>query len=344
MRPVLTLLAAVLGMLPGTARDLPAPRAPRLLSQTGLYAAPGRVDTRNRPYAPQYPLWSDGAAKSRWVRLPEGAAIDGREEDAWTFPVGTKFWKEFRFHGRKVETRFLWHARPRTWVFASYAWNATQTEATLVPDEGLPDVAEITPGLRHSIPGVTDCRTCHGNGRTEPLGFTALQLSPDRDPGAIHGEPLQSGMLTLAELVAAGRLRHARPDLLVNPPRIRATDPDTRAVLGYLAANCGACHRRDQPIDGLDLDFRHVHAAAGVPEPGQASTVGRPSRFTLPGEAPGRSHRILPGEAGHSTVPYRMASRRPTSQMPPLGSVLADREALDRLRAWIDAGAGTRSR
>ena len=40
-----------------------APVAPRLLSQTGLYAGEGArvVDVRNRPFAPQYPLWSDGA-------------------------------------------------------------------------------------------------------------------------------------------------------------------------------------------------------------------------------------------------------------------------------------------
>jgi mono/diheme cytochrome c family protein len=340
MRLLLLLSAAILGTLPGMAGGPAGPRAPRLLSQTGLYLAPGRIDTRNRAYAPQYPLWSDGAAKSRWVRLPEGAAIDGRNEDAWSFPVGTKFWKEFRFHGRKVETRFLWHARPGTWIFASYAWNDAQTEATLVPAAGLPDVAEVAPGLRHSIPGTEDCRTCHGNGRTEVLGFTALQLSPDRDPRAIHGEPLRAGMLTLADLVAEGRLRHARPDLLARPPRIRAADPDARALLGYFAVNCGACHRTDHPIEGLDLDFRHT--ALGSGEPGLASIVDRPSQYPLPGEAPGSSRRLVPGDPDRSVVAYRMASRRPASQMPPLGSVLGDQEALARLRAWIAAGAPSR--
>jgi cytochrome c553 len=312
-------------------------RAPRLLSQTGLYAAPGQVDPRNRAYAPQYPLWSDGAAKARWVRLPDGAAIDGKDEDAWSFPVGTRFWKEFCFHGRKVETRMLWHARPGTWIFASYAWNAAQTDATLVPEEGLADVAEIQPGLRHTIPGVEDCRTCHENGRTEVLGFTALQLSPDRDPGAIHGEPLRPGMLTLAELVKEGRLQHTRADLLTRPPRIRAGDPETRSLLGYFAANCGACHRMDHPLEGLDLDFRSPPARpAGSQEPGLASTVGRTAAgFTLPGETPGTSLRIRPGDPDHSAVYYRMASRRPLSRMPPLGSALADQDALDRLRAWI---------
>src|SRR5262245_16307764 len=71
-----------------------SPVAPPLLSQTGLYEKDGAfvVDHRNRPYSPQYPLWSDGAHKERWVFLPAGAPIDIANVDSWVFPVGTKFW------------------------------------------------------------------------------------------------------------------------------------------------------------------------------------------------------------------------------------------------------------
>ena len=136
---------------------------PRLLSETGLYAGRGThaIDPRNRPFSPQYPLWSDGAEKSRWVRLPEGATIDVRNIDRWDFPAGTRFWKEFRFGGRKVETRFLRKNGDGSWTFASYAWNEAQTDAILAPADGLPNVAEIAPGKFHSIPAVTDCRACH---------------------------------------------------------------------------------------------------------------------------------------------------------------------------------------
>ena len=51
----------------------------RGLSETGLYAAgrPGLSSTRRTaPFSPQYPLWSDGAAKARWIYLPPGTAID----------------------------------------------------------------------------------------------------------------------------------------------------------------------------------------------------------------------------------------------------------------------------
>ena len=56
------------------------PRVPERLSQTGLFETGrvDRIDARNRPFSPQYPLWSDGARKSRWVYLPPNATIDTR--------------------------------------------------------------------------------------------------------------------------------------------------------------------------------------------------------------------------------------------------------------------------
>ena len=59
-----------------------AQRLPERLSDTGLYEPGTRsVDPRNRPFAPQYPLWTDGAAKARWLRLPPGTRIDARNVD-----------------------------------------------------------------------------------------------------------------------------------------------------------------------------------------------------------------------------------------------------------------------
>jgi mono/diheme cytochrome c family protein len=312
------LLLPVLALTPLFAK---APAPPRLLSQTGLYAAPGVVTARNLAYAPQYPLWTDGAAKARWIHLP--AAIDGRDEAGWVFPVGTKAWKEFAFGGRKVETRLLWKTGPRTWVFASYAWNKAQTDAVLVPEGGLPDAADVAPGLRHAIPSRTDCRDCHGQEKVEVLGFTALQLSPDRDPGALHGEPLRAGMITLKDLVARRLLRGARPDLLARPPRIQG-DPATRTALGYLQANCATCHRADRPIPGLDLDLR--------PRAALRTALG-PGSFPVPGQPESRI--LSPGHPERSALLHRMASREAIAQMPPLGSVRVDQAAVDHLRRWI---------
>lgn len=332
MNPVRSLLAlaALLGM---TSPE--PPKAPKLLSQTGLYEAPGTVDRSLLAYAPQYPLWSDGATKTRWIHLPKGTLIDARDEDDWKFPVGTKVWKEFAFGSRKVETRLMWRASEEAWIFASYQWNDAQTEATLVSDKGASEVAEIVPGKRHSIPSVSDCRGCHENAGIEVLGFSALQLSPDRDPGAIHFEPLAPGMVTLPQLVDRGLLRGARKDLLTAPPRIPG-DANLRPILGYLTTNCGSCHRADAPLPDLTLDLRHTaKARAQGVEPILATTVDQRGQFLIPGERGVGSLLVASGDPARSSLVHRMATRNPDLQMPALGTILPDEVAVRRIEAWV---------
>ncbi len=77
-------VAAVAGMLFALVLDPPAmavdalAELPARLADTGLYADPASKTLAPGifPFSPQYPLWSDGAVKRRWIRLPEGAAID----------------------------------------------------------------------------------------------------------------------------------------------------------------------------------------------------------------------------------------------------------------------------
>lgn len=313
-----------------------APVAPRLLSQTGLYAGGGTrvVDTRNRAFAPQYPLWSDGAGKRRWVRLPEGSTIDVSNVDRWNFPVGTRFWKEFEFDGRKVETRFLWQVSKSNWVFASYAWNAEQTEAMLVPESGLPDAATIAPGKAHSIPSVTECRSCHDSSRTEILGFNALQLSDDRDPNALHADQLSPEMVTLRTLVDDGLISPRRTTLKTHPPRIVAATPQARAALGYLSTNCGSCHNRESSIASLGLILKHEVTGSIQCTPALATTADRRGHWLVPAN-PDESRLINPGKPELSALIERVRSRRPTSQMPPIGTVVQDRAAVDLLTAWV---------
>jgi hypothetical protein len=332
-------VAEVIGTGPSAAAKAAAEqehRAPQLLSQTGLYASDGgplRVHAANRPFSPQYPLWSDGARKSRWVRLPEGATIDAHDIDRWDFPVGIRFWKEFAFGGRKVETRFLRKDGPLRWTLASYVWNEAQTDAVLAPVGGIPDVAEVAPGKRHSIPSVDECRACHDSARTEILGFNALQLSTDRDPNAPHAEPLAPQMVTLRALVDEQRIVPARPDLITNPPRIEAPDARTRAVLGYLSTNCGSCHNEESSIANLGLILK-----ARI-EPRKENPVRlmmrRTAKWEIPGVHEGTSAWIVPGAPDLSAMLVRMRSRRPSSQMPPLGTVLHDRNAIDLVTDWI---------
>ena len=312
-----------------------APVAPRLLTQTGLYSntATLKIDSRNRTFSPQYPLWSDGATKRRWVRLPEGSRINISDLANWELPVGTKFWKEFSFKGRKVETRFLWQVKKNHWVFASYAWNEAQSDAVLASESGLSNIAEIENGKRHSIPSVSECRACHDSKRTEILGFTALQLSDDRDPNALHAEPLTGDMVTLKSLSEAKLLTPARTDLVTNPPRIEGS-PMTRTALGYLSTNCGNCHNSKSSIASLGLDLKHSESATTECAPALATTIGKRGHWIVP-EAEEQSRIINPGHPESSALVRRMKSRSPISQMPPIGTVVADRQAVDLITSWV---------
>jgi len=318
------------------AATVPAPvPAPPTLAETGLYADPARriVAPGNRPFAPQYPLWTDGATKRRWIRLPEGAPIDASDPDAWDFPAGTRFWKEFSFAGQPVETRYIERLADGSWLFAAYRW-APDGSATLAPAGGVARVYDHGGGRAHAIPSVTDCKVCHMGAPVPVLGFSALQLSLDRDPAALHGEVPPEGALDLAALQAEGRLTGARPG---PAPRIAAGDGKARAVLGYLHANCGHCHNATGPLAALGLSLRQTGAAAEAGGQGTARGLTAPIRGRVPGLPATAAARIKAGHPENSALLVRMASRVPALQMPPLGTGLADEEAIAAIRDWIAA-------
>lgn len=311
---------------------------PQHLTETGLYGVDPQsgIAPRVRPFLPQYPLWSDGMIKRRWFFLPQGTSIDATSELAWKFPIGMKFWKEFSLNGRRIETRFSWKVSATRWVMASYVWNESGTDAVLAPADGVPGVAEVAPGRRHSIPSRTDCTACHGTTSTGPLGFTALQLSDDRDPNAIHGEPLSEEMVTLTDLLKDGILSSAPTDFIANPPRIRTSNPATRSVLGYLTANCMMCHGdgSDGTPLGPSLALRELlqDADAAV-----RNLNGRPSAWQVPSAPGGHSVVVHAGSPELSALFMRLRSRAPSSQMPPLGTVIRDQQAVDAIERWISS-------
>ncbi len=300
------------------------PPLPADLAGTGLYAdfATRALARDVRPFSPQYPLWTDGARKRRWIRLPPGTTIDATDPDAWQFPVGTKLWKELSF-GRTVETRYI-ERTADGFRFAAYVWSDDGRAATLAPPKGTTSSAEIAPGVHHSIPGRSDCLVCHGNGKTPVLGFSALQLSADRDPNAAHREEPAAGSLDLRALVEEGRLRGFSGG---TSPRIAARSPTERAALGYLHGNCGSCHRDDGPLAPVGLVLASSIAAGH--DDAIRSAVDRPSRI-----APAR-RRVARRVAEESVLFDRVRSREPAVQMPPLGTQVVDDEGVALLAAWI---------
>ncbi len=314
---------------------------PQHLRDTGLYRDFGQyeVASRNLEYSPQYPVWMDGATRRRWLYLPSGKSIDASRPDAWVFPVGAKLWQELSFGGRRVETRYLERQRDGTWSYASYAWSEDQREAVLVSDKGQRGTFELGAGLSHDIPSVSDCKVCHEGQRTEVLGFSALQLSSDRDPGALHAEPLPAPGVELGWLARRGLLKRLPRALLSTPPRISAATPTERAALGYLHGNCGHCHNDDGPLSGLGLSLRHsLGDDPQAPERALQSAWGQRTRTRAPGLTQDAVLRIAPGHPETSVIAQRMASRHPGLQMPPLGTVVVDEASRALISRWIAEG------
>jgi len=302
--------------------------SPPTLAETGLYAHPPakRLAADVRPFAPQYALWSDGATKRRWIALPPGGVIDASDPDAWVFPAGTRLWKEFSL-GRRIETRFMELGADGDWTYATYRWNEDETEALLVPARGVRRAAESVPGVAYGIPGLVECRACHESASSSVLGFSALQLSPDRDPAALHPPTVEPGSIDLTDLIREGLLVGLPPDAA---PRVRAASPTERTALGYLHANCSHCHHTGSPIANLGL-FLEVHAD-GTPEVFRTA-VGHASQYRPTGTE--IESRIVPGDPAASLVIARVSTRSPTVQMPPMGTHRIDREGVALLTEWI---------
>lgn len=312
-------------LLLGAAGAALAGGLPQRLQDTGLHA-PGVLG-----FTPQYTLWSDGAAKRRWLWLPPGTAIDASNPDAWQFPRGTRLWKEFAVDGRPVETRYIERLADGRWAFATYAWSDDGREALLVPPRG-----GMALGGRYTLPSRDDCQACHGSAAVPVLGASALQLSPDRDPLAPHAQPPQPGDLDLRLLAARGLLRGLPPALLATPPRIDATTPLERAALGHLHANCGHCHNGSANRVPLRLTLaQSVAAPAASRQAVLASLLNASSRYHPPGLAADDPRVVVPGDPGASVLALRMQSRHLQVQMPPLGTQVPDPEGTSLVQRWI---------
>ena len=59
------------------------------------------------PYAPNAPFFSDGAAKTRWLALPDGQRIVIGANNDFDFPNGSVLVKNFSLGATLVETRLF---------------------------------------------------------------------------------------------------------------------------------------------------------------------------------------------------------------------------------------------
>jgi len=297
---------------------------PEELSETGLYAdiASKTVHSAMRSFTPRFQLWSDEAHKQRWIYIPECDTVDTSDMNNWVFPVGTRMFKEFAIDGRRIETRIIERigSGPRDYAFASYQWNADETEATKVSSDGIPNASSTT----HDIPSKAMCLQCHGShsvggGRpSRGLGFSAIQLAHD-DSG-----------VSLDTLASEGAISTA-PDTM---PSIPGTAED-QAALGYLHANCGNCHNStNDRVPQITLDLWLDVGLTNVEDTAAWKTaVDQPTELFKDQHIAGR---IVPGSPSASALLYRMGIRGNNGQMPPIASKQVDTAAMEDVAAWIE--------
>jgi glucose/arabinose dehydrogenase/mono/diheme cytochrome c family protein len=202
--------------------DAPRPPFPRKLSATGLFAdtAAHRTQPGLIPYSVNAPLWSDGAAKERFIALPGEEQIEFTEEGAWRFPEGTVLVKTFSLPvqegestaPRRIETRLLLFQQGE-WYGYSYAWNEAGTDADLVSAGGQDRTFSVkTPaGPRKQtwhFPSRTECMVCHSRAAGFVLGLNVLQMNRDHAYGTATANQLQ--VLERLGIFRVAWLDHAR--------------------------------------------------------------------------------------------------------------------------------------
>jgi len=287
------------------------------LSETGLYSdfAARTLAPGVRPFRPTHFLWSDGSEKERWIRLPEGTQVDSSDMDHWRLPIGTQVFKQFSLGGVRLETRLIqrYGPEPEDFWMGAFVWLADGSDAVLAADG-----AQNVLGTPHDVPNVNQCLACHQGEPGRLLGFSAVQLSGEREG------------VTLASLIREGLLNAPPP---AGTSYAAPGDATTAAALGYIHANCGHCHNPNGPgFLANDMQLR-LSVDARTPEETSVyrTAVGQPlsaspgSRFVF---------RIRPGFPEESAIWHRMMVRDVT-QMPPIATEFPDPQGLEMVASWI---------
>jgi uncharacterized repeat protein (TIGR03806 family) len=310
---------------------------PALLSQTGAFTDLATLTPAAAliPYTVNAPLWSDHAAKRRWMCVPSGQTATFSVDGAWSFPVGTVFVKHFELPvdetnpaaRKRLETRFLVHGANGKYYGLTYKWRADQSDADLLAGSVSEVVSVATAsGSRDQTwfyPGRQDCLVCHNANANHVLGLRTAQLNGlytyPNDAEASHQ------ILTLSRIgMFANPPAESEID---NWPRSAAiTDtgesPELR-VRSYLDSNCAHCHRPNGVRANFDARLETPLALQGL--------IRGPVNDTL-GIFSGKV--IVPNDLSRSLL-YQRDNRLGTAQMPPLAKNVVDAAYISVLGQWI---------
>ncbi|AKF07865.1 c-type cytochrome domain-containing protein [Sandaracinus amylolyticus] len=262
------------------------------------------------PYEVRVPLWSDGAAKERFVALPDGGSLEV-DDGHVILPPGGVLVKTFRAGAQPIETRLLVRDEQGTWHAATYLWDEAGAEARRF-EGGTVERG----GLTWDVPREDECFDCHVDAAGTSLGLELAQLDTDVVYVATGRSAPQLDTLVAIGALARDALEHDHAPY----------EPDDARA--YLHVQCAHCHRPGGSATvALDLRFEIEERWMNVIDQ-------RPERGDPEGEA---GILVAPGAPERSVLYQRITSDDPTWRMPPLGTQRVDAAGAERVAAWIDA-------
>jgi uncharacterized repeat protein (TIGR03806 family) len=315
---------------------------PMLLSQTGCVnmTDPTKPAAGLVPYAVRSALWSDGATKERFMRVPDGAKIhvldcavdadackdpglggSGEDEGHFDMPVGTVLVKNFSIEGKHIETRLLMRRSSSAltgWKGFSYEWNDAQTDATLLPDNEMGKEKPVGSGSQvWHYPSRSQCLDCHTRYGGRSLGPSTQQLNSDF--------AYADGTMNQLEKLKALGLFDAPPKKLEGYPDPFGTDATLeQRARSYIQTNCAICHRPGGEFSSIDMRFTTPLADTKM-----CDAVERDTDKVPP-------YRITPGKPAESTMSTRMHALD-MLRMPQIGSKVVDEQGTKLIDDWITA-------
>ena len=308
---------------------------PEKLSETGLFEdleslspVSGLIE-----YRVAHPLWSDGAAKRRWIGVPEFKRI-GFSLDDWSFPIGSVSVKHFfmdmtdgdPLSSRRLETRVLYNTR-QGWQGVSYRWNRLQNEATIVRDRLTQEVfiEQADGSIRvqdYEYPGARDCGVCHNSASGFLLGLESRQMNVDY----LFGSGMESQISVLNQLQLFDQYTEDDSLPAPLPSVLNQTASTGQRARAYLDVNCSHCHQPGGPAaTGLDLRFETPEFAMGaINLSPQNGSIGQSD-----------AKLISPGERENSILWLRM-NTLDSERMPPVATHRIDEAGVELIGQWID--------
>ncbi len=313
---------------------------PPWLSQTGVFDDLGTLEPAAGviPYDVANPLWSDAAAKRRWVVLPNDGIhdtsaeqIDFSAEGNWVFPAGTVFVKHFEVETapgvvKRLETRFLVCTDAGGKYGMTYKWNEAGTDAELLTG-GLIESYEVAlegGGVETrdwDYPSRADCLICHNEAAGQALGFRTHQLNRDHFYPATGRTANQLETLNALGMFDRFLGEQELRDFIEARPLDDESAPLEHRVRSYLDSNCAHCHQPGGQVEGFD-----ARLATPLDEQNLVDALIQ-GFFDL-----GPDGRYLkPGDPSLSALHVRLAAVGNGDAMPPLAKNVVDDEAVSAM-------------